>query len=120
LVTVDTCATPWLSRSSTPIWEGVIPFFASLEMMSVTSWLVILSQLGDERLYGSALLLIPLPVLCMRPMFAEVCTAAGGPETGGAALGKGESGARSTVFYAFQFLGFAARLGAISIFRVTL
>ena len=35
-VTLLTWAMPWLSRSSTPIWEGVMPFLASLAIMSPT------------------------------------------------------------------------------------
>ena len=50
LVTVLTCAMPWLSRSMTPIWLGVIPFFAILTIISVTSVGVIFNQLGAERL----------------------------------------------------------------------
>ena len=35
-VTEPTWAMPWLSRRMTPIWEGVMPFLASLQMCSWT------------------------------------------------------------------------------------
>ena len=95
-VTVPTWAMPWLSRSSTPICEGVRPFLLALQMSSFTcargapsfaarstcrlqrraaagpefrrtSVEVTFSQLGGDRLYGSALEEIPLPGVCMRP-----------------------------------------------------
>jgi hypothetical protein len=60
-VTALTCATPWLSRSSTPICEGVRPFLASLQICSVSSLEPSFSHDGGVRLYGSALSLMPLP-----------------------------------------------------------
>ena len=45
-----TCGTPKLSRRVTPIWEGVRPFLASLQMWSTTSSGFIFSQLGGVRL----------------------------------------------------------------------
>jgi hypothetical protein len=35
-VTLLTWAIPWESRSMTPIWDGVKPFFANLQMLSST------------------------------------------------------------------------------------
>lgn len=35
-VTLLTCAIPWESRRITPIWDGVIPLFANLQMFSST------------------------------------------------------------------------------------
>jgi hypothetical protein len=45
-VTEFTWAMPWESRRMTPIWEGVKPFLASLQMWSVTSWGVVFNQEG--------------------------------------------------------------------------
>lgn len=35
-VTLWTCAIPWESRSTTPIWDGANPFLASLQICSTT------------------------------------------------------------------------------------
>merc|ERR1719324_2230547 len=67
-VTVFTCGTPKLSRRVTPIWDGVRPFFASLEMCSTQSSGFILTQVGGLRRYGVADELMPLPPPYMRPM----------------------------------------------------
>lgn len=48
-VTTLTCATPWLSRRTTPICDGVTPFFASLQMLSTTCSGVLLNQVGTAR-----------------------------------------------------------------------
>merc|ERR1740122_157670 len=63
-----TCGVPKLSRRVTPIWEGVRPFLASLQMCSETSSGFILSQVGARRRYGSAELLIPFPLPYIRPI----------------------------------------------------
>ena len=61
-----------------------------------TSAAVVFSQDGGERLYGSALLLSPLPGVCMRPMVAVCASPGGAPRTwrtrSGAALRKGCAG----------------------------
>lgn len=59
---------PWLSLSTTPIWDGVAPFFASLQIWSTTASGVVLSQAGGVREYGMAEALMPLPLLCRRPI----------------------------------------------------
>lgn len=48
-VTILTWATPWESRRTTPICEGVAPFFASLQIWSTTWSGVVLSHAGAER-----------------------------------------------------------------------
>ena len=53
-VTLLTCAIPWESLNITPIWEGVKPFFANLQMCSSTSALVIFNHDGGLLLYGKA------------------------------------------------------------------
>ena len=62
-VTTLTWATPWLSLNTTPICDGVAPFFASLQMLSTTCSGVLLNQVGTEREYGIAEALMPLPLL---------------------------------------------------------
>jgi hypothetical protein len=62
-VTTLTWATPWLSRNTTPICDGVAPFFASLQMLSTTWSGVLLNHVGTEREYGIAEALMPLPLL---------------------------------------------------------
>lgn len=57
--TLVTCAIPCESRSTTPIWDGVMPFLASLQIVSTTSLAGVFSQLGALRLYGLADRLIP-------------------------------------------------------------
>ena len=52
----------------TPIWDGVSPFFANLQILSSTSSEEIFNHEGGVRLYGRADLDIPLPRLCIRPM----------------------------------------------------
>jgi len=69
-VTTLTCATPWESRRTTPIWDGVAPFFASLQIWSTTCSGVVFNHAGGWREYGIAEDEMPLPPLCMRPMFA--------------------------------------------------
>lgn len=49
-VTTLTCAIPWESRRMTPIWEGVAPFLASLQIWSTTWSGVVLSHEGALRL----------------------------------------------------------------------
>ncbi len=61
---------PFESRSTTPIWLGVMPFLASLQIESLTSAAVALHHEGAVRLYGIAELLMPLPLLCMRPILS--------------------------------------------------
>ncbi len=68
---VLTCGIPKESRRVTPIWDGVRPFLASLQMWSVTSSGFIFSHVGARRLYGSAELLIPLPGPYMRPILSS-------------------------------------------------
>lgn len=57
---------PWLSRSSTPIWLGVMPFLASLQMWSVTckdsKIVVLLHKTGEATLKAAA----PVPAACCR------------------------------------------------------
>merc|ERR1719324_1431413 len=72
-VTVFTCGTPKLSRSVTPICEGVRPFLASFAMWSLTSSGFIFSQEGGLRRYGVAEELMPLPAPYMRPMASTHC-----------------------------------------------
>ncbi len=67
-VTTLTCAIPCESLRTTPIWEGVAPFFASLQIWSTTCSGVVLSHAGGVREYGIALADIPLPLLWRRPM----------------------------------------------------
>ena len=62
-VTTLTCATPCESRRTTPICEGVAPFFASLQIWSTTCSGVVLSQAGGVREYGIALAEMPFPLL---------------------------------------------------------
>ena len=45
---------PCESRRVTPIWDGVKPLRASLQMCSTTSSGVVLSHVGGARRYGSA------------------------------------------------------------------
>lgn len=49
-VTTLTWAIPWESRRMTPIWEGVAPFLASLQIWSTTWSGVVLSHDGALRL----------------------------------------------------------------------
>lgn len=49
-VTTLTWAIPWESRRMTPIWEGVAPFLASLQIWSTTWSGVVLSHEGALRL----------------------------------------------------------------------
>lgn len=51
-VTTLTCAIPWESRRTTPICEGVAPFFASLQICSTTCSGVVLSLVGSVSLYS--------------------------------------------------------------------
>ena len=67
-VTTFTCATPWLSLSTTPICDGVAPFLASLQICSTTLSGVDLNQVGTEREYGMAEAEIPFPLLWRRPI----------------------------------------------------
>jgi hypothetical protein len=67
-VTLRTCGMPSESRRSTPIWDGVRPFFDSLQILSQTSCDSDLHQLAFPRRYGMAEADIPFPLLCMRPM----------------------------------------------------
>lgn len=67
-VTTFTCAIPCESLNTTPICEGVAPFFASLQIWSTTCSGVVLSHAGGVREYGIALALMPLPLLWRRPM----------------------------------------------------
>eukprot|EP00404_Azadinium_spinosum_P018284 CAMPEP_0180501164 /NCGR_PEP_ID=MMETSP1036_2-20121128/44741_1 /TAXON_ID=632150 /ORGANISM="Azadinium spinosum, Strain 3D9" /LENGTH=55 /DNA_ID=CAMNT_0022509883 /DNA_START=21 /DNA_END=185 /DNA_ORIENTATION=+ len=53
---------PKLSRSVTPICDGVRPFLASLQMWSHTSSVFIFNQVGALRRYGSAEDEMPLPL----------------------------------------------------------
>jgi hypothetical protein len=55
---------PWESRSITPIWDGVIPFLAILEIWSMTLGAVALSHDGADLLYGLAEREIPF-LLCV-------------------------------------------------------
>jgi hypothetical protein len=63
-VTALTWAMPWESRSITPIWDGVIPFLAILEIWSMTLGAVALSHDGADLLYGLAEREIPF-LLCV-------------------------------------------------------
>ena len=45
-------------------------------MRARASVAVVFSQEAGERLYGSDERLLPLPLLCMRPMAAAVCHSA--------------------------------------------
>lgn len=76
-VTTLTWATPWLSRRTTPICDGVAPFRASLQMLSTTVSGVDLNQVGTDREYGIAEALIPFPLLWRRPMVAVECCCRG-------------------------------------------
>jgi hypothetical protein len=67
-VTTLTWATPWESRRTTPIWDGVAPFLASLQICSTTCSGVVFNQAGAVRLYGRAEAEMPFPLLCMRPI----------------------------------------------------
>ena len=71
-VTDETCGMPCESLKMMPICDGVIPFFAIFPIMSLISSGVILHHAGADRLYGRDDLDIPLPLLCIRPMFAYV------------------------------------------------
>lgn len=51
-----------------PIWEGVKPFLASLQMRSTASSLLVLSQVGARRENGMLEPAIPLPGVCIRPI----------------------------------------------------
>ncbi len=48
-VTTLTCAMPCESRRITPIWEGVAPFLASLQIWSTTWSGVVFNQAGGVR-----------------------------------------------------------------------
>ena len=48
-VTVRTWAIPWESRRMTPIWEGVAPFLASLQICSTTCSGVVFNHEGGLR-----------------------------------------------------------------------
>ena len=67
-VIIFTCGTPKLSLNVTPMDEGVIPFFANLQICSLRSSGYSLIQLGARRLYGSVVEDMPLPGPYMRPM----------------------------------------------------
>ena len=56
----------------TPIWEGVAPFLANLQIWSSTWSGVVFSQAGGVREYGMALDEMPLPLLCRRPMMVRL------------------------------------------------
>jgi hypothetical protein len=58
-VTCETCAIPCESRRTTPICEGVRPFFASLDTCSTTSLGLTFNHEGGVRRYGRADLEIP-------------------------------------------------------------
>ena len=67
-VTTFTCAIPWESRRMTPIWDGVVPLRASLQICSVTCSDVTLSHVGGWRLYGIAEPDVPFPLEWRRPI----------------------------------------------------
>ena len=58
------------SRRVTPIAEGRMPFFASLQHCSSTSIGVDFCHCGAVRLYGIAEEAMPLPLECIRTMVA--------------------------------------------------
>ena len=59
-VTALTRGIPKESRSTTPIWEGVKPFLASLQIWSTTSLVVVFTQEGAVLLKGMEDLAMPL------------------------------------------------------------
>merc|ERR1740133_704181 len=67
-VTLLTCGTPKESRSWMPIFDGVIPFLAILQMCSSTAAGLIFNHAGARRRYGKDEEAIPLPLPYTRPM----------------------------------------------------
>lgn len=67
-VTTLTCAMPCESLRTTPIWDGVAPFFASLQIWSTTCSGVVFNHAGGVREYGMAEADMPFPLLWRRPM----------------------------------------------------
>jgi len=70
-VTTLTWATPWLSRRTTPIWDGVAPFLASLQIWSTTYW-----QVRDRRDVQFVDQIIP-PALEWSSTMLEECASMG-------------------------------------------
>merc|ERR1719460_1333431 len=66
-----TWGTPKESRRVTPIWDGVWPFLANLQMWSITSSGLALTQAWGLRRKGIADLAIPLPLPYIRAMSAR-------------------------------------------------
>ena len=64
-----TWATPWLSRRTTPICDGVAPFRASLQIWSTIWSGEVLNHAGGVREYGMAEAEIPFPLEWRRPIW---------------------------------------------------